>query len=173
MSVTTLKEALDGLLSRSAGIFAAVLLFALMAITCIDVIGRYFFNAPLVGAFEMTEVAMALLIYAALPLVTLREEHVSIDLLGTVISQRWRRVQELVVSAVSVALLVLVAWAVFQKAGSVAEVGLYTDSLRIPMAPVAYFISLVALFTAGLMAFLSISKAKTSLGQSGDQAPHQ
>ncbi|MDZ7810788.1 MAG: TRAP transporter small permease subunit [Arhodomonas sp.] len=43
-------------------------LVLMLAVTTVDVIGRYFFNAPILGAFEVSEVAMALLIYAGLPL---------------------------------------------------------------------------------------------------------
>jgi len=37
---------------------AAMVLLVLVAITCVDVIGRYFFNSPLVGAVELVEICM-------------------------------------------------------------------------------------------------------------------
>lgn len=140
-----------GFLRNAGGGLAAGLLFALMTITCVDVIGRYFLGTPLVGAFEMTEVAMALLIFAVLPLVTVEEEHVTIDLLDAFLPEAWRRVQQVLVKSVCAALLLLVAWAVLGKAQSVAASGIRTDSLHIPMAPTAYFIALVTLLTAVLL----------------------
>ena len=53
------------------GHFAALVLFCLMVLTCIDVVGRYFFSMPVTGGFEMTEILLASLIFAGLPLVTL------------------------------------------------------------------------------------------------------
>ena len=44
-------------LDRALGACAAILLFCLMALTTADVIGRYVFNSPLRGAFELTELA--------------------------------------------------------------------------------------------------------------------
>ena len=60
---------------------SSLVLFALMVMTCIDVIGRYFFNSPLDGATELTQLMMGLIVFAILPTVCYREEHVSVDLL--------------------------------------------------------------------------------------------
>ena len=49
--------------------------------TCIDVVGRYFLNSPLDGATELTQLMMGLIVFAILPTVCYREEHVSVDLL--------------------------------------------------------------------------------------------
>ena len=56
--------------TRLLGLGAAVLLFAMMVLTFVDVWGRYFFNSPVPGGFEVTELMMAALIFAGLPLAT-------------------------------------------------------------------------------------------------------
>ena len=53
------------LLQKTLGLFAAIVLFLMMTITAVDVVGRYFFNKPLAGGFEITEIGLALLIYCA------------------------------------------------------------------------------------------------------------
>ena len=53
-------------LDRVLGAAAAVLLFCLMAVTTVDVIGRYIFNFPLRGGFEITELLLLTLIFAGL-----------------------------------------------------------------------------------------------------------
>ena len=58
---------------------AGGLLFAMMTLTFVDVVLRYFFNAPIKGGFEVTELMMAVLIFAGLPLVSRKNEHVTID----------------------------------------------------------------------------------------------
>ena len=60
---------------------AASLVAGLILVTCIDVVGRYFFNAPLGGAFELTQVLLAALVFVALPLTTYHGGHVEVDLL--------------------------------------------------------------------------------------------
>ena len=61
-------------LEKLLGLISAVVLFLMMIITTVDVFGRYVLNKPLPGGFEMTEMALAVLIYAALPLVSMRRE---------------------------------------------------------------------------------------------------
>ena len=66
-------------LDRVLGAAAAVLLFGLMMLTTADVIGRYIFNWPLRGAFEITELLLLTLIFAGLPLASRADEHVTLD----------------------------------------------------------------------------------------------
>ena len=68
----------DRLIVPALGLIAATELFCLMLLTCVDVIGRYFFSSPVAGGFEITEMLLAGLIFSALPLVTLRGEHVTV-----------------------------------------------------------------------------------------------
>ncbi|MEJ2623996.1 MAG: TRAP transporter large permease subunit [Pseudolabrys sp.] len=70
-----------GPLELLLSLFAAGTLFALMVLRCIDVVGRYAFNAPVPGASELTGLGLALLIFATLPIVTAYGEHVSVGLL--------------------------------------------------------------------------------------------
>ena len=74
------------LLQKILGLVAASVLFVMMSITAVDVIGRYFFNKPLAGGFEITEMGLAVLIYCALPLVSARREHIVIDTLDVFMS---------------------------------------------------------------------------------------
>src|SRR4249920_4144256 len=78
-------------LDRVLGAAAAVLLFYLMALTTADVIGRYVFNWPLRGAFEITELLLLTLIFAGLPLASRADEHVTLDFIDMTLSERGRR----------------------------------------------------------------------------------
>ena len=70
------------LIEMGLGGLVVILLVALIAVTCVDVIGRYFLNTPLTGAFEMTEILLAALVFSALPMTTERRAHVEVDLLA-------------------------------------------------------------------------------------------
>ncbi|MCB1810118.1 MAG: TRAP transporter small permease, partial [Candidatus Competibacteraceae bacterium] len=85
-------------LTRPLALLGAILLFALMVLTCIDVMGRYLFNAPLQGATELTRLLMAGIIFAALPAVCLREDHVTVDLLDTLTPKWLVRARQLVIN---------------------------------------------------------------------------
>ena len=51
----------------------------MMLVTAVDVAGRYLFNKPIAGGFELTEILLAALIYCGLPLVSARRDHIVID----------------------------------------------------------------------------------------------
>lgn len=80
---------------------ASITLFSLMAITCVDVIGRYFFNSPLTGSTELTEFAMAILIFTTLPVVTWREEHVVVDLFDGMFSLHMAKIRSTGIHVIS------------------------------------------------------------------------
>jgi TRAP-type transport system small permease protein len=67
-----LLELLCGLLSGTA-------LFAIMALTFFDVLGRKFLSNSIPGSLEITELLMVIVIFGALPLVSERGEHVEFD----------------------------------------------------------------------------------------------
>ena len=54
---------------------------ALIGLTCVDVVARYAFNSPVNGAYELTELLLASLIFLALPLTTAAGEHIEVELL--------------------------------------------------------------------------------------------
>ncbi|WP_207481255.1 TRAP transporter small permease [Arenibaculum pallidiluteum] len=60
-----------------AGLIATVM----MAVTVLDVAGRFLANRPLTGAFEAIELMMAAIVFLALPAVTWRREHVVVTVL--------------------------------------------------------------------------------------------
>ena len=67
-----------GIAARAALIAAlGVTVYGMMAITFVDVAGRYLFNAPLGGAKELTEVLLALMVFGAAPLVAATRSHIT------------------------------------------------------------------------------------------------
>jgi len=141
------------LLNRSLGVGAAVLLLVLAAITCIDVIGRYLFDAPLAGAFEITELLLAALVFLALPLTTERNEHVEVDLLNVALSPRSQRLLSAFTGLFSAALLATFSWRLFSHAYKSALDGATTNALQVPLAPFGYLAGAACLLSA-FIAFL-------------------
>lgn len=129
----------DRLLSQWLGGVAAILLFAMMVLTIVDVVSRYFFNAPILGATELTQIMLASLVFAGLPSVTARNEHVTIDLLDHLIPNNVHRLLGICAHWLSATILAAMAYVVIQHAGKTASSKLQTEILEIPMAPFAYF----------------------------------
>ncbi|MEC7888301.1 MAG: TRAP transporter small permease [SAR324 cluster bacterium] len=125
------------------GFLAALVLMLLMIITFIDVLGRYLFSAPLPGAFELTEIMMAMLIFAGLPLVSRTNQHVTVNLIVGILSPIILHFQRLITQAIMAVVLAVMAWRMWIKAEEMLEQGDETAYLLLPIAPVAFFMTLM------------------------------
>jgi len=134
-------------LDRVLGAAAAVLLFGLMALTTADVIGRYLFNSPLRGAFEVTELLLLTLIFAGLPLASRADEHVALDFIDMVLTPGGRLFVRRLVDLICGLLILGLAWRVWIKAGKIAGYGDTTEVLRLPVAPFVYFMAIMVAVT--------------------------
>jgi TRAP-type transport system small permease protein len=122
----------------------------MMALTFVDVVARYVFNRPLRGAFEVTELLLLVLIFAGLPLVSHANEHVTMDFIDRLLTARGRDLWQRAVQIVSAAIMFLLTWLVWIKAGRISAYNDATDVLRILYGPFVYFMAaMIAL--AGLM----------------------
>jgi len=142
--ITRLDRGMEPLLGAIAG----ALLFCMMSITFVDVVLRYIFNAPLRGSFEVTELMLVVLIFAALPLVSRREEHVVMDFLDRFIPAAIYRALRALEHIVSAAVMTGMGWLLWQKAGKLAAYGDTTSVLRIQLAPFLYAIAVLIFVTA-------------------------
>jgi len=139
-----LRRILDGLCAA----LAALALFAIMALTLIDVGGRKLLSNSVPGSLELTELLMVVVIFAGLPLVSLRGEHVVFDSLDAVLPPAVRAVQRFVVELFCCAALAGVAWLLAVKAGQMVEYGDKTAQLGIPQGPFVFLMSALVFVTA-------------------------
>lgn len=138
-------------LDQALGLIAAIDLFAMMVMTFIDVLGRYLFSSPLPGAFELTQIMMAVLIFTGLPLVSAKEAHVTVDLIHAVLTRGVRRLLDIVVNGAGTVVLGVIAWRMWIKAGQIAAYNDNTPVLHIPMAPIVYFMCVMSAITAAAL----------------------
>lgn len=129
---------------------AGTALFAMLALTTADVVGRYLFRRPLPGVIELVQYAMVLVVFAALPMVTFRGQHISVGLLDGKLHGRVRRLQQVLVGATCAVVLAALAWTLYDVAGSMREQGDVIGYLRLPTFLAAYLMSAMSLLTAGI-----------------------
>jgi TRAP-type transport system small permease protein len=122
----------------------ATFLLAMALITAIDVVGRYFFSAPLPGGYEVVQYLMALSVFAALPLTTKAEGHLTISMLTDRLSERARRVQRVIMLCIITLVLAFLAWRMGVQASQLSRGTALSGSLGIPLAPVAYAMTVLA-----------------------------
>jgi TRAP-type C4-dicarboxylate transport system permease small subunit len=130
------------------GAAAALVLFVMMSITAVDVIGRYLFNKPLTGGFELTEMMLAALIYCGLPLVSKRREHIVIDTFDAFMSSAVKRFFDIFADVVCFLTLSGIGVLIFRRALRVADYGDTTSVLKLPLAPVAYAMAVMIVIAA-------------------------
>ena len=141
--------------TRLLSVIAALFLFVMMWLTFVDVWGRYLFNAPVPGGFEITELMMATLIFAGLPLVTLSGEHVTVDFVSQRLPARVRDFSDAVILAGCAVMMAVLAYRMGIKAVEQFNYGDQTAALNIPVAPVSFFMCAAITFTCLLLAILS------------------
>ena len=139
-----MKRLLDGL----CGLLAGVALFAIMALTLVDVLGRKLLSQSVPGSLELTEILMVVVIFAAMPLVSLHGEHVVFDSLDALLPGRLRRLQQAVVDLLVFAALLGLAWLMWDKAAAMASYGDTTAQLKLPLGPFVRLMSLLCGVTA-------------------------
>lgn len=136
------------LLTALCGVLAAVALFAIMALTLVDVSGRKLLSQSVPGSLEMTELLMVLVVFAGLPLVSLRGEHILFDSLDALLPRWLQRAQQALVDLFCAAALFGLAWLMWDKAGQMAQYGDVTAQLKLPLGPFVQIMSVLCGLTA-------------------------
>jgi len=117
---------------------AGLILIGTMTMTAIDVFGRYLFSAPLGFAYEMTELAMAVMFFIALAAVTLRAEHISVGLFDAMFTGRLAHVREIVIAAFLMVGIGFLCWRMYLFANRIEDYGDTTNVLKIAIYPFCY-----------------------------------
>jgi len=141
-------EHLNKLLDLLCGLLSGIALFAIMALTFVDVLGRKFASHSITGSLELTELLMVVVIFAALPLVSRRGEHVEFDSLDPYLPAWVRRAQALLVHLVCAAMLLGLAWLMWRTGTQFLESGETTAQLQILKAPFIYGMGVLCGLTA-------------------------
>lgn len=123
---------------------AAIILFLLMLLTCVDVVGRYVFNSPLVGATELTEIFLSLVLFTAMPVITWRQGHIVVDLIDGFLSSTALKVLAWLSTAIISTCFYFVAVRVFQLGARDLRRGITTDFLHLPTG---WFIEAIAVLS--------------------------
>jgi TRAP-type transport system small permease protein len=153
--ISRLKHLLEAL----CGTLAATALFSIMALTLVDVLGRKVISTSVPGSLELTELLMVVVIFAGLPLVSLRGGHVVFDSLDPLLGKALRRAQGLLMDLIVAALLFGMAWLMWVKAGQMAGFGDTTAQLKIPQPPFVYLMSGLLAVTGVVHLLLSFAPA--------------
>ena len=149
------RDALLRLVDGVCIVAAGIVLLCMMLMTFTDVMGRYLFNAPLGYAFEVTQLAMATVVFLGIPSVTLRGLHITVDLVDNVFRGGFKLVRDVVVMASIAICLGYLAWRLSTLSARFISYGETTSTLRFPIGYVAW-LGTAALTLAALLALSNI-----------------
>lgn len=123
---------------------ASLCLLGLMLITFADVVGRYFFSAPLVFTVEIVELGMGLMIFFGFAITTLNRGHIAVDLINGFLPRRAQLWLASFVSLITVFFIGLITWRLWDRAMNFSSDGLATQILYLPVAPVVFVMAIAA-----------------------------
>ena len=152
---------------------AAVALFAMMLLTCVDVVGRKLVGNSLPGAVELTELCMLVMIFLALPLASMAGEHIVFDLLDRVMPPRLLTLQQSLANLLTGLVFGAAFWLVWQRSVRTYEMGDITARLEIPLGPFHRMVAAMLLLTALVHLVLAAREAMRAVTgrQGGPGAP--
>ncbi len=153
MIVSTRKDKFvraTDLVTSAAAWAAGAALILLMLLTTADVVGRYFFNSPINGVFDLTHFAVSIMTFLGLAYCGFRGTHVVIELLYDKFPQPAQRILIRVVNLAGCILFGLIAWRTAIQSIDVREMGEASQMMEIPLYPLYYLV----VFGAGLFAWV-------------------
>jgi TRAP-type C4-dicarboxylate transport system permease small subunit len=127
-------------LSTYLAYFGALVLFLMMCLTIADVAGRKIFNSPILGAFELTEFMILVLIFSFLGYTQSHKNHISVELLMRFFPQKIQDIIEIFNHIACFAIMALIVWTGLQKAIETMNSGEASPNLAVPDYPFVFFL---------------------------------
>jgi TRAP-type C4-dicarboxylate transport system permease small subunit len=140
---------------RALALGGGAVLLGLLGLVLFDVLMRYALRLPFLGADEMSELAMVLIVFLALPSCGATGGHVAVDVLAPVLDRPQHRWIAVVTHLASAALMAVIAWQTALYAIGSAQRGEATNMLRIANYP----FQLVAAAGAAVFAIVLLAQA--------------
>ena len=141
----------------------AIIMFGMMAVTFVDVVGRYVFDRPIHGGFEMIQFMMPLAMFTALPIVTRDSGHITISLLDGTLAPRAAWIQRLIILIGSAGVVAFISWLLWLQGNELLVGQNISGFLEWPFYPPAYAISALSFVTFVLMIGVIVQHLKTSV----------
>lgn len=146
-------------------------LVAMMVLMTADAIGRYLLGSPVTGGYEVIELLMGFVVFAAIPVVTLRRAHIVVDLFTSAIPRQVRRPLNSLSSLACFVVSAGFAWILWERGVYLARVNETTQNLGVPQAAIAYLMAATWLLCAGAFLFTIIDEWRRDLSSARRRSP--
>jgi TRAP-type transport system small permease protein len=148
---------LFGRFLRLLALVGGGILLLVMAVTVVDVVMRYVFNAPLASAWEFTEFSMTLIVFLGIPYCGWTGGHIAVDLLEKWLDRPGLRFLPALIAFTGALLFALVAYrATLETLATIQQV---SNMLRWPHYPFRF----TAAFGSAMFAIVLLIQGVESL----------
>jgi len=132
------------LLARRLDIIAALAIFAMMALTSVDIFLRYFFRKPISGTYEIVALLGAVAVSFAMAHTLVQKGHVAVSLIVQLFSKRLQGIVESFISVFGIILFGLITWQSVLYGIDCQTSGEVSLTLELPFYPIIYGVALGA-----------------------------
>lgn len=149
-------------LSDILKLIGAVALTAMMMLTVVDVIGR-FFKSPIFGSVELVGFLATIVVAAALPYTYKMDGHVGVEILVRLLPDKTQIWVDLFTRMLTLVLFILITWQMFLYAKDIQHTGEVSMNLQFPIYYIVYLLSFALLIfsvTIVEMIFQDIQKLR-------------
>jgi TRAP-type C4-dicarboxylate transport system permease small subunit len=154
-------------INNAAHKVSKLILFLLMFLTTGDVVGRYFFNKPITGTYELTGLGLALIIFFSLGMAQLKKDHIAIDFLTNKFPLIIREALNAITYFILFILLLLTTWQLVEYTKRIWEGSELSGDLGLPLFIFTILASIGTLFFA-LSILLDIFKSLLKVVQKNE-----
>ncbi len=123
-------------------IVGSVAVLSLMSLATVNVVLRFFFNAPYRGTYELVGFMGALVIAFALGYTQKRKDHIVVDILTAKFPKRINKILDRINYFVTTIFFAIVSWQVFVWGMKISKSGEVSETIKIIFHPFVYSVSL-------------------------------
>jgi TRAP-type C4-dicarboxylate transport system permease small subunit len=122
-------------ISRATGVLSYIGFLGMILLTVCDVVLRYAFNRPIVGAYEITQYMLLISVFASFAYCQMLRGHIQISMVVRILPKRVAFIIFTLTSLMTTAIMFFIGYAAAQQAIYAAAKGFTSDVLRFPTSP--------------------------------------
>ncbi len=128
-------------ITRSLAFAGGAALLWLMLLTVVAVVMRYVFNAPILGAQDISELSLAVVVFLGIPYCGWTGGHVAVDLISAVVAESRLRYTDTLMRLLGAVLFAVVAWQALRQGLDALEYGEASNLVEIAHHPFMFLMS--------------------------------
>jgi TRAP-type transport system small permease protein len=126
------------------GMIGSAVIAVVMFLTVADVVGRKFFNKPITGTYEISEMFLVIVVFSTAAYCQLLRGHVTIDLLVERFNQKTRDIIDAVMYVVFLVIFVFLSWQLYVYAIEILNQKTVSGTILLPIYPFAFIAAIGA-----------------------------